>query len=335
MKGTSYRTQKGRSTAGGRKGGGDNRRLIQLVISLALFGVVLVGRGLLPERMEQASGFLRQVLNRNTNFAAAFSRVGDAIGNGESVLDTLGDFCVAVFGPSGQTSEPDEASAGESSLCYPEVRSRLTAGKELSVISLERSIEEENAIHAVTLKQQEITEDPSEEKPQGSKTEETASLPVGSIVKEINYTGDALPEHTSLAWLSLGNIKTKNPVDGVLTSTFSYRIHPISGAYAFHYGADLAAAMGSDIGAFAAGTVEFTGQSDGYGLYLQLDHGNGVKSFYAHCSRICVRQGQQVTLGEKIAEVGNTGNATGPHLHFQIKLNDTWLNPLYYITVRT
>lgn len=335
MKGTTYRTQTGRGAAGRKKGGRSNRPLVQLVISLILFGVVLAGRGLLPERMEQASGLLRQALNRNTDFAAAFSRVGDAIGNGESVLDTLGDFCVAVFGPSGQANEPEEASAEESSLCYPEVRSRLTEGKELSVISLERSIEEENAVRVVTLEQPKETPAAAENEPQESETKEEAVLPVGSIVKEINYTGETLPEHTSMAWLSLGNLETKDPVDGVLTSAFAYRVHPISGEYAFHYGADLAAAKGSDIGAFAAGTVEFTGQSDGYGLYLQLDHGNGVKSFYAHCSRICVRQGQQVALGEKIAEVGDTGNATGPHLHFQIKLKDTWLNPLYYITVRT
>ena len=89
--------------------------------------------------------------------------------------------------------------------------------------------------------------------------------------------------------------------------------------------------MGDPIAAFAAGTVEYIGEDDSYGLYLQLDHGNGVKSFYAHCSKIVVSKGQTVELGEKVAEVGSTGDSTGPHLHLEMKYNSTHLNPAYYV----
>ena len=89
--------------------------------------------------------------------------------------------------------------------------------------------------------------------------------------------------------------------------------------------------MGDPIAAFAAGTVEYTGENDSYGLYLQVDHGNGVKSFYAHCSKIEVVKGQAVAMGDTVARIGSTGTSTGPHLHLELKFNKTHLNPAYYV----
>lgn len=83
--------------------------------------------------------------------------------------------------------------------------------------------------------------------------------------------------------------------------------------------------------AFAAGTVEYIGESDSYGQYLQLRHDNGVATFYAHCSKLCVQQGQTVEAGEKVAESGATGEVTGPHLHFEMTKDGVRLNPAYYI----
>ena len=73
------------------------------------------------------------------------------------------------------------------------------------------------------------------------------------------------------------------------------------------------------------------GENDSYGLYIQLDHGNGIKSFYAHCKSLCVKKGQTVALGEQIGEVGSSGTATGPHLHLELKCAGLHLDPLYYI----
>ena len=77
--------------------------------------------------------------------------------------------------------------------------------------------------------------------------------------------------------------------------------------------------------------VDYIGESDIYGQYLQIRHEGGLTSFYAHCSKLCVQQGQTVAAGEKVAESGATGNATGPHLHFELKLDGVLLNPTYYI----
>ena len=319
----------------------EKKRLVQLVISLALLLMILAGKGLLPGGMSKLADELRSALRANADFTEAFAQAGEALQNGAPVWDTLGDFCITVFGAS-DINNAEEASAGpteEGELLYPVVRQQLNHGGSMTSAALAEAAGQEMGVFVKSLSHQDELETESET---GLSTEvieqvpqEPEIVPVGAVVKEINYTGDTLPEHATMAWLSLGDLETQNPIDGVLTSSFSYRDHPIDGNYGFHYGADLAAAWGTDITAFAAGTVDFTGESDSYGLYLQLDHGNGIKSFYAHCSSICVRQGQSVALGEKIAEVGDTGNATGPHLHLQIKLNDTWLNPLYYITART
>ena len=126
--------------------------------------------------------------------------------------------------------------------------------------------------------------------------------------------------------LSLGALDTVTPVVGHLNSTYGYRDHPINGKYQFHGGVDIGGQNGDPISAFAAGTVEYVGEDDSYGLYMQLDHGNGVKSFYAHCSTICVKKGESVTAGQKIAEVGSSGAATGPHLHLELKYNKLHLN---------
>ncbi len=83
--------------------------------------------------------------------------------------------------------------------------------------------------------------------------------------------------------------------------------------------------------AFADGTVDFIGESEAYGLYIQLDHGNGVKTFYCHCSALYAQKGEEISAGQTIAAVGDTGNATGPHLHLEIKRDGVLLNPVYYI----
>ena len=122
-----------------------------------------------------------------------------------------------------------------------------------------------------------------------------------------------------------------SPLEGVLTSPFGRRENPVDGEGEFHYGVDLAAAEGTEILAFAAGKVRAVGDSSSLGHYLILDHGAGYSTLYAHCSRIVATAGRTVNLGEKIAEVGQSGKATGPHLHFQLYQGSTYLNPVYYL----
>lgn len=121
------------------------------------------------------------------------------------------------------------------------------------------------------------------------------------------------------------------PVEGTQTSDFGSRLSPITGQPGFHYGLDLAADEGIPIGAFADGTVREIGESS-YGKYLILDHEDGFSTLYAHCSSISATVGQSVACGEEIALVGQTGNATGPHLHLEIWKDGSALDPANYLT---
>ena len=98
-----------------------------------------------------------------------------------------------------------------------------------------------------------------------------------------------------------------------------------------HKGVDLSSPMGKDIFAALDGQVVASGRQKGYGNYVALDHGNGVVTYYAHCNRNFVRVGEIVRRGQKIAEVGRTGNATGPHVHFELRLDGAAQNPLPFM----
>jgi murein DD-endopeptidase MepM/ murein hydrolase activator NlpD len=117
-------------------------------------------------------------------------------------------------------------------------------------------------------------------------------------------------------------------VDGTLTSTFGPRVDPINGKPGFHQGVDIAAPEGTPIHAVRGGRVIFAGPHAGHGNLVEIDHGDGVVTRYAHCSHIDVMQGQQVTEDEVIGEVGSTGHSTGPHLHFEVKVDGRPVDPL-------
>ena len=122
------------------------------------------------------------------------------------------------------------------------------------------------------------------------------------------------------------------PTPGWLTSQFSRsRNHPLLHISRPHEGIDVAAPMGAPIIAPASGVVVRVGYETGYGNTLEIDHGNGIVTRYAHCSKIDVRSGQRVTRGQRIAAVGSTGLATGPHLHYEIHINGKVVNPLTYV----
>ena len=121
-----------------------------------------------------------------------------------------------------------------------------------------------------------------------------------------------------------------SPVSGIKSSGFGYRLHPIENKVKYHYGTDFAANTGTAITAFADGVIVAAGDSDSYGKYIIIDHGDGYSTLYAHCSELCMGCGN-VSKGDVIAKVGSTGAATGPHLHFELMCNDTYLNPEFYL----
>jgi murein DD-endopeptidase MepM/ murein hydrolase activator NlpD len=116
-------------------------------------------------------------------------------------------------------------------------------------------------------------------------------------------------------------------ITGEITSGFGPRIHPITHDLRFHTGVDLRAATGSPIHAAAGGVVIEAGRRGGYGNTVEIDHGHGTTTLYAHASAVLVEKGQRVEPGQTVALVGQTGQATGPHLHFELRRNDHPVNP--------
>ena len=133
-----------------------------------------------------------------------------------------------------------------------------------------------------------------------------------------------------------GTLQWPLPVAGTITSQFGHRVDPITGEVSSHTGTDIACAEGTPILAAADGTVTVANGLDSwggsYGYHIQIDHGGGLETLYAHCSSICVTTGQQVQTGQVIGYVGHTGRATGNHLHLEVLINKTRADSMSFFT---
>lgn len=123
------------------------------------------------------------------------------------------------------------------------------------------------------------------------------------------------------------DVSSVMPVEGRITSEYGYRIHPVYNTESFHSGRDIAAGEGSDIYAVRDGRVTEASSAPNAGNYIKIDHGDGYFSLYCHCSCLYVSEGVNVRKGDVIAAVGQTGLATGPHLHFELHKNGEAIDP--------
>ena len=311
----------GRRTAGGRgvrtrspaRGSGrggvspavlalQRRRMVQLVVAGGIFVALVAWKLLFPESLAGVAGAVREALGQDADFEAAFSAVGEAIAGEQSVGESLEEAYTAVFAPGRYAAEQTAAVlAAAEGVTAPsdQLRERLEQGTAAQ-----------------------------KQPPDTAETAEEDSTASQSLV----HFNSAAPANVTFSQRVLGFDYT-TPAQGTLTSTFGYREHPIQGEELFHYGLDIANAEGTDICAFADGTVKAAGESSSFGNYLMVSHDNGITTLYGHCSRITASTGQQVEKGEKIAEMGSTGNVTGTHLHFELMDGSTYLNPIYYVEV--
>lgn len=295
---------------GGRRGkrnekyGHERRHLMQLVISLFLFLLVFLGRGVLSEDHVLA---WKERLRTDTDFAAALDRLEQSIASDSS---GLGSLWKQLNGDSGETRSDNPAREPDPDM----------APQPVALLS---QTEAHGLVYWASL---------NRPKDGGTKPEETESVnAVTAIAQAYTDDGVALPKNVSLQYYELGLDQTAIPVNGTVTSGFSYRNSPVTGAREFHLALDIGAAEGTPVGAFADGTVRYIGESEEFGLYFMIDHAHDVSTFYAHCSKLFVRKGDRVTCGQTVALVGQTGKATGPHLHFTLLKDNIRLDPAYYV----
>ncbi len=148
------------------------------------------------------------------------------------------------------------------------------------------------------------------------------------VEQQIAWVADATAQRS----LELMRLPTRMPILGAeLTSSFGNRTDPFTHASAFHAGLDFAAETGTPIASAAGGIVVFAGFKRDFGWVVEIDHGNGLLTRYAHASELLVRVGQIVTPGDRIAMVGSTGRSTGPHLHFEVLRGGGHVDPKRYL----
>lgn len=306
----------------------EKRRLVQLGVCVVLFLTVFIGKGIFPGQVEDVRAQILQVIRTDTDFKAAFSDLGRSISAGEPVLDTLGELWVDVFG-NGTVEVPYTVTPASYPLAEAQAAFFLSYPRQQSLaehwLGAAMVVPDETAQKVPAQTEVPVT-------PAAQPEPTPAPLPA---VEQMAYTGPALPENATMDKYNLGAVgvlETASPVIGWVASSFGWREHPVDGGEKFHNGVDLAVNDGTEVLAFADGVVDYIGDNpDVYGKYFKISHAGGVSTFYAHCSQLLVSQGQTVKAGQVVARSGETGNATGPHLHFEIKLDGTLINPLYYI----
>lgn len=276
----------------------ERRRLIQLAACAGIFVLLVAVKLLLPGRMAQIDQFLTSRMEQNVDVRAVFSAVGRAFAGESDVGGAARDVYQAVFHPEAPGEALETAVLGE----LPEA----------SALDTLRACREE-------------PESPAAESPAPADGEGQASTLAYVLYSEQNLPGNVSLEQAIL------DFDYRAPVAGALSSNFGYREHPVEGEERFHYGVDLAAESGTEIDCFADGTVTAVGESSSYGKYCVVAHQGGYTTLYAHCSRVTASSGAAVRRGQKIAEVGETGMATGPHLHFELQRDGVYLNPIYYV----
>ena len=136
---------------------------------------------------------------------------------------------------------------------------------------------------------------------------------------------------TTADWIKANSAPNLWPVEGQVTGSFGERIDPFNGEGAFHSGVDIGSSYGAKIIAPADGVVTIVDTMGGYGKTIMIDHGNGISTRYGHLSGFAVTPGQKVQRGDLIGYVGESGRSTGPHLHYEVRINDTPVNPYKYL----
>jgi murein DD-endopeptidase MepM/ murein hydrolase activator NlpD len=144
--------------------------------------------------------------------------------------------------------------------------------------------------------------------------------------KELLYNSDRYLE--TMTYLPIGR-----PIPGVVTSRFGHRLDPVNGKKGFHSGVDMRGAYGQEIVATANGTVKRSFINGSYGKFVEIDHGNGYITRFAHMKKILVKRGEKVLRGQAVGLLGNTGRSTGPHLHYEVCFNKKPVNPSKFMRV--
>lgn len=324
---TSARTHNDRSS----------HRAVKLFICAGLFIAAALMKLLFPSTLAA----IGDQINTVVNYKAALTALGEGISGEKKFTTALGEaFTYAFTGSPGdasntdnavQTSDEIESATGiqtsastpagdtapensDASLVNDKIVSDTSANEDAEAVFAEDKSPDTTADAAVTENKEVSLSD---------------AIVAAFIESQEEYSDYAIPAGVTYEMPRI-SIEHASPLEGVVSSSFGYRIHPTEKVVKFHFGTDIVAKKGTPITAFADGKVLAAGESATLGKYVIMSHG-GIESQYAHCSSITVTSGQTVKKGDKIATVGDTGNATETCLHFELKVSGQYVNPEYYV----
>lgn len=295
----------------------------RVIVSAGLFFALVAAKVGMPQEFEQLRSAFEKNMGQSVDYRAVFSSVGRAASGEEPVGKTVSDVYAEVFHPNASVQQTSGliASVDAETKTVSTVRSAVEEMKKTS----------DALSAALTAKKEEgngaASEDGADNPAAVQEGANNAAAP-----QEMVYRPEDLPDDVCMDQKVL-DLSYATPVKGWLSSSFGLREHPIDGEQKFHRGVDIAASEGSTITAFSDGKVKAVGESSSLGKYIMVSHKGDLTSLYAHCSRITVSSGASVKKGDKIAEVGHTGLANGSHLHFSLLQGETYINPIYYVSL--
>lgn len=295
---------------------------IRIYLAAALFLVLTAVKLLLPAESARLCGAVRAAVTQDYDYEASFRRLGRSLTDGTFVETLRAGGRTAETVPAVQESP---AAAVYTPKTVEELRGELTAALPGHVVSPTAAPTEAEA-------PAEETESPPAETAQLPATQERAAGEAVAAFYEAQsaYADYEVPANVSYEVPELP-FDFASPVSGTTSSGFGFRVHPLLNEVRFHYGTDFAVWTGTAVTAFADGTVGMAGWDDGYGNYVVLDHGNGWTTLYAHCASVSVAAGETVVMGQEIARSGDSGEVTGPHLHFELRRDGVYYNPEFYL----
>lgn len=321
-----------------------NTQLFRLLLCVFIFTVAAVCKNVLPDGYRNA---LVVGLDSGLTFRDVLEVFGESASSQEVFSRLWTDGVLKVFGfaedereVSGDLDEktsaapqtPEDTSSVSVSLdISDELTIPVTTHSELDIdadeLPIFSTVAESPNIAAQT-PEEGGTPDVSEEPSGGDTPQDTDAEAVVAEPYQLS-TGDSdltIPDVVIQEAVSIP-FDYVTPALGTLTSGFGYRDHPIDGEYKFHYGVDIAVAMRTEVGAFSDGKVVFAGWGDINGNYIKVEHADGFATLYAHLDELLVETGDTVEKGETIGMSGQTGEVSGPHLHFQIYYHDKLVDP--------
>ena len=316
----------------------------KVIISASLFLILTMVKLAFPALATDMRGYILPVLSESTDYREAMVTLGERITGEEGVVASLGRLYNTMVSGRGTgdawkptetppvtatppvTEEPPPATENIEETAPPPSEEPVESAEPEPSPTPDANPEAIVTAPPLPVETPEVQATP----PGGAAEWVLPGAVTTFLATQEKFSDEQIPANVSYMMPELP-FEYAGPVGGFSSSGFGFREHPIDGGVKFHYGTDVGAYSGTDIYAFADGTVLTAGENDSYGLYVVISHAGGYKTLYAHCSLLYAESGQTVKKGDKIALVGQTGQATGPHLHFELIGDSIYYNPEYYI----